>query len=134
VCRESPLAGKRSPVIQKPFPFRRFRLFTFLVGVSLWGSPICSQDQRRDWQAEVKEFAVVKDWESAMRIVERELARAPQDMDVRAWRARVLSWSGHLAESEKEYLEILKVSRNDPDNWMGLASVYLREGRAADGA
>jgi hypothetical protein len=67
-----------------------------------------------------------------MRIVERELARAPQDMDVRAWRARVLSWSGHLAEAENEYLEILKTSRNDPDNWMGLASVYLREGRRED--
>jgi tetratricopeptide (TPR) repeat protein len=63
-----------------------------------------------------------------MRIVDREVARAPQDMDVRAWHARVLTWSGHLTEAEKEYLEILKVSRNDPDNWMGLASVYLREG------
>src|SRR5467141_4947529 len=65
-----------------------------------------------------------------MRIVERELARAPQDTDVRAWRARVMTWSGHLAEAEKEYLEILKVSRNDPDNWMGLASVYSCEGKA----
>ncbi len=53
-------------------------------------------------------------------------------MDARAWRARVLTWAGQLAEAEKEYLEILKVSRTDPDNWMGLASVYLREGRVAD--
>jgi len=68
-----------------------------------------------------------------MNIVERELARAPQDVDVRAWRARILNWSGHPAEAEKEYLEILKVSRNDPDNWMGLASAYLREGKVEDG-
>src|SRR4029077_13825500 len=47
-------------------------------------------------------------------------------------RARVLAWSGQLAEAEKEYLEIVKVSRTDPDNWMGLANVYLREGRAED--
>src|SRR4029077_1306575 len=73
-----------------------------------------------------------QDWKSALQIVEREVARAPQDMDVRAWRARVLAWSGQLAEAEKKYLEILKVSRTDPDNWMGLASVYLREGRAED--
>jgi tetratricopeptide (TPR) repeat protein len=53
-------------------------------------------------------------------------------MDVRAWRARVLTWSGQLAEAEKEYLEILKFARSDPDNWMGLASVYLREGKATD--
>jgi len=67
-----------------------------------------------------------------MRIIDRELARAPHDLDVRAWRARVLAWSGHLPEAEKEYLEILQSARNDPDNWMGLASVYQREGRAED--
>lgn len=64
-----------------------------------------------------------------MRLVDQEIARAPRDMDVRSWRARVLTWSGHLAEAEQEYLEILKVSRTDPDNWMGLASVYMREGK-----
>jgi hypothetical protein len=51
---------------------------------------------------------------------------------VRAWRARVLTWSGRLAEAELEYLQIVKVARNDPDNWMGLASVYLREGRTQE--
>ena len=67
-----------------------------------------------------------------MRVVEQQIRRAPQDMDVRAWRARVLAWSGKLPEAEKEYLEILKVSRIDPDNWMGLASVYWREGKIAE--
>lgn len=51
---------------------------------------------------------------------------------MRAWRARVLAWSGKLPEAEKEYVEILKVSRTDPDNWVGLASVYLREGKLSD--
>jgi hypothetical protein len=64
--------------------------------------------------------------------VDQEISRAPQDMDIRAWRARVLAWSGHLPEAEKVYLEILKVSRNDPDNWMGLSNVYLREGRIVE--
>jgi tetratricopeptide (TPR) repeat protein len=95
--------------------------------------PAFAQDQPSAWQTQVRKFAESKDWDSAMRIVERELARAPQDLDVRAWRARVLNWSGHPAEAEKEYLEILKVSRNDPDNWMGLASAYLREGKVEDG-
>jgi tetratricopeptide (TPR) repeat protein len=94
--------------------------------------PAFGQDQPSEWQTQVRKFAETKEWDSAMRIVEREIARAPQDMDVRAWRARVLSWSGHLAEAEKEYLEILKAARNDPDNWMGLASVYSREGRIED--
>lgn len=67
-----------------------------------------------------------------MQLVDEVLARVPHDMDVRAWRARLLAWSGHLVEAEKEYLEILRVSRMDPDTWLGLAAVYLREGRIRD--
>jgi tetratricopeptide (TPR) repeat protein len=50
-------------------------------------------------------------------------------MDVRAWRARILAWSGQLSEAEKEYREILAVVPDDPDNWLGLASVYSRQDR-----
>jgi tetratricopeptide (TPR) repeat protein len=67
-----------------------------------------------------------------MRIVEEEIARAPGDMDVRAWRARVLEWSGKLPEAEHEYLAILQVSKQDPDNWLGLGNVYLRQGKTQD--
>jgi tetratricopeptide (TPR) repeat protein len=95
--------------------------------------PAFGQEHPAEWQTQVRKFVESKDWDSAMSIVERERARAPQDLDVRAWRARVLNWSGHPAEAEKEYLEILKVSPNDPDNWMGLASAYLREGKVEDG-
>jgi tetratricopeptide (TPR) repeat protein len=103
-----------------------------LFGALLIASSVFGQDQPPDWQAQVRKYCEVQDWNSALRIVDQEVARAPQDMDVLAWRARVLAWSGHLAEAEKEYLEILKASRNDPDNWMGLANVYLREGRIPD--
>lgn len=87
------------------------------------------QNQTTDWQAQVRKYAEAQDWGAAMKLVDQEIARAPKDMDVRAWRARVLAWSGHLGEAEKEFLEILKVSGKDPDNWMGLAGVYLREGK-----
>lgn len=93
-----------------------------------------AQSQAPDWQAQVRKYADAKDWDSAMRLVEEQITRTPQDMDVRAWRARVLAWAGKLPEAEKEYLEILKVSRTDPDNWMGLASVYLREGKLPEAA
>jgi tetratricopeptide (TPR) repeat protein len=95
-------------------------------------SPAFAQAQTPDWQVQARKYAEEQDWDSALRIVDEAVARSPQDMDVRAWRARVLTWSGHLAEAEKEYLGILKVSRRDPDNWMGLASVYLREGRVPE--
>jgi len=73
-----------------------------------------------------------KDWTAAMDIVDQEIAHAPKDMDIRAWRARVLMWSGKIAEAEREYLEILAIVPNDPDNWMGLANVYSRERRAEE--
>jgi Tetratricopeptide repeat len=60
------------------------------------------------------------------------IARSPQDSDLWAWRARVLTWSGRFDEAEAEYLRILKISRNDPDVWLGLANVYLRQGKNAD--
>jgi tetratricopeptide (TPR) repeat protein len=104
-------------------------IFSLIASALLSVSPTYGQTQTPDWQAQVRKFAKAEDWESAMRLVNQEIARAPEDMDIRSWRARVFAWSGHLAEAEKEYLEILKVSRTDPDNWMGLAGVYLREGK-----
>src|SRR5260370_32130821 len=107
-------------------------LLRLILVVLLVACPTFSQEKTPDWQTQVRKYAEAQDWDSAMRIVDREVARSPQDMDVRASRARVLAWSGHVTEAEKEYIEILRASRNDPDNWMWLASVYSREGRADD--
>ncbi len=108
------------------------QLLRLVVLVILAACPAFSQEHTPDWQTQVRKYVQTQDWDSALRVVDREVAKAPQDMDVRAWRARVLAWSGQLGEAEKEYLAILKVSRNDPDNWMGLASVYSREGKAEE--
>jgi tetratricopeptide (TPR) repeat protein len=132
VCEESTFGNPKSPAGWRTLHFRLPLLLWFLVPVSLLCWPLRAQVQPPAWQAEVRKYAEAQDWDSAMKIVDRELARASQDMDVRAWRARLLTWSGQLAEAEKEYLEILKFTRNDPDNWMGLASVYVREGRLED--
>ena len=106
---------------------RRLVLGTFLLALPVWG-----QNPPADWQTQVRNYSELKDWASAMRIVDQEIARAPEDMDVRAWRARVLEWSGKLAEAEREYLQILEVSKSDPDNWLGLANVYLGEGKTQE--
>jgi tetratricopeptide (TPR) repeat protein len=100
-----------------------------LIGVFLLVLPLQAQNPTADWQAQVRKYSELKDWASAMRIVDQEIARAPKDMDVRAWRARVLAWSGNPTEAEREYLQILQVSKSDPDNWLGLANVYVAEGK-----
>src|SRR5713226_7380846 len=76
-------------------PLSTLRSFTsrLLAFVSIFGSLGWAQQPAPDWQAEVQKYAQAQDWSGAMRIVDREIARAPHDMDVRAWRARVLAWS-----------------------------------------
>ncbi len=118
--------------MQETLGFVLLRVFELVAGALLLAAPMRSQMQAPEWQAEVRRYAEAQDWISAMRIVDQQAAAAPQDMDVRAWRARVLSWSGRLPEAEKEYLEILKFARNDPDDWMGLAGVYSREGKTEE--
>src|SRR5256885_10753250 len=103
-------------------------LFLFWVFFSAFFS-VFARAQAPDWQTQVRRHAEAQDWASAMRAVEQEILRAPGDMDVREWRARVLTWSGHLAQAEQEYLEILKIAPADPDKWAGLANVFAREGK-----
>ena len=111
VCAKTRLSRQRyrSPSVGgiKPFAAEILSLTVVALG---WVLPARGQTQTPtpNWQTQVRQLAEAKDWKSAMRIVEQEIARAPQDMDVRAWRTRVLAWSGQLAEGENEYREILK--------------------------
>ena len=82
-----------------------------------------------DWQIQTRKLAEERDWAAAITIVEQEIARRPVDVAVLAWRARILTWSGHLPEAETQYLNILKITQQDPDNWLGLGTVYLAEGK-----
>jgi len=92
-----------------------------------WG-----QQATADWQVELRRCADAHEWGAAMSIVDREKAQAPKDLSVKAWRARILTWSGQLAEGEKEYREVIAAAPSDPDNWMGLAGVYFKEGQIQD--
>lgn len=103
-----------------------------VIAAVLLALPARAQDPQSDWQEQVRKYSQMKDWASAMRIIDQEIARSPRDMDVRAWRARILEWSGNLAQAEQEFLQVLQASKNDPDNWLGLGEVYLREGKTPE--
>src|SRR5437763_13124675 len=128
VCTNTDFLSPGDMVPGKPKKATWGSLLALVAVAFSWVYPAYGQVPMPNWQGQVRAYVEAKDWYSAMRLVEQEIARAPQDMDVRAWRARVLAWSGKLPEAEKEYLAILQVSRTDPDNWMGLADVYLRQG------
>jgi tetratricopeptide (TPR) repeat protein len=103
-----------------------------LILLTLFAPSAAAQAQQSDWQLQVRKYCDASDWPSAVRVLEQQIARAPNDLDLKAWRARVLGWSGNLAAAQQEYLAILAVSPNDPDVWAGLANVYAREGRKRD--
>lgn len=94
--------------------------------LSFW---VSAQQSPPTWQDDIRRRAEAQDWNGALEIVNQEIARSPQDMDVRAWRARVLLWSGQLEQARLEYQTILATAQKDPDDWMGLAAVYSREGK-----
>jgi hypothetical protein len=100
------------------------------VGVVSWillGHPWARAQQGTPvWQQEVRRYAQAKDWTAAMTIIDRKIDSAPRDLDMRAWRARILTWSGNLAEAEREYLQILAISLL-PTRYTGTQSplVYL---------
>ncbi len=84
------------------------------------------------WEPEVRVYVASKNWSSAMQAVNRKLAESPNDANARAWRARILTWSGQLVAAEGEYRWLLAAVPNDPDNYLGMASVYVAQGRLED--
>lgn len=132
VCQEAGRKWQRRPrTLQRRWGngVPRMWLLVFLAGLASFPLALLGQESKPDWQAEVRKCAETQDWARAMSVVERELAYAPQDEEARTWRARVLTWMGRLGEAEHEYSRLAKISPNDPDHWLGLASVYLRESR-----
>jgi tetratricopeptide (TPR) repeat protein len=107
-------------------------LSIFAFGAALFGAPGQAQQPTEAWQTQVRKYSDAHDWDDALRVVDQQIALSPDDIDVRAWRARVLTWAGRLTEAEHEFGEILKIDKSDPDNWMGLATVYMRQGRTEE--
>jgi tetratricopeptide (TPR) repeat protein len=112
--------------------FRVFLSYTLLVAATLFAPSSFAQQTEEPWVTEVRKDAESHEWDKAMKIVDEQLALHPDDMDIRAWRARILAWSGKLTDAEREYDAIVKVEKNDPDNWIGLAGIYLQQGRLDD--
>jgi Tfp pilus assembly protein PilF len=105
----------------------QFRAWVALVGLTC-GCPAAGQ-QASDWQSEIRQRIAAHQLDDALSIAERRLAEAPQDMEARGWRARLLAWSGQWREAETEYRRVLETNPHDVDLLLGLASVLSWEKR-----
>jgi len=81
--------------------------------------------QALDWQLEIREQVATKQLAAALAIAERRLANAPEDLEARGWRARLLGWTGQWKEAEAEYRRVLEVAPRDTDLLLGLADVLI---------
>jgi tetratricopeptide (TPR) repeat protein len=107
----------------------RLLLSSRSLALLLLASLAQGQERPSDWRVQVRSYSEKGDWSAALLVIEREITLAPQDLDLKAWRARVLTWAGRLDEAEHDYREILAIDKTDPDNWAGLATICLREGK-----
>jgi tetratricopeptide (TPR) repeat protein len=123
---------KRSPIASLPSRGIGPLLLLFAFGAVFFGAATQAQQTEEAWQAEVRKDSDAHNYDDALRVVDQQIALSPDDMDIHGWRARVLTWAGRLTEAEHEFNEILKIEKSDPDDWMGLAEVYLRQGRTQE--
>src|SRR5712692_11673933 len=110
---------------------RQIAATLFVAAVFLFASSSNSlgQQQGSDWQQQVRELAKDRQWETALKTVERRLAEVPHDLEARGWRARLLTWMGRLPEAASEYRVALASAPNDGDLLEGLAGVLARQQR-----
>jgi hypothetical protein len=108
----------------------RHVLVLIALGSEFCVAPVQAQQSDQPWRTEVRKYSDSHKWNDALGIVNEQIARSPTDLDIRAWRALVLTWAGRLPEAEQEFNEILKIEAGNPDYWIGLATVYLRQGRS----
>ena len=114
---------------------RLLLVMALLLVVAQVSSGRQTAEPQNAWQSEVRRLCDAHDWPTALRIVDEELVRSPKDLEVKAWRARVLTWAGRLEEAEQTYREVLRAEdpgHYDPDHWFGLATVCWRQGKTQE--
>jgi tetratricopeptide (TPR) repeat protein len=107
-------------------------VLAFLASISLSLSLAAGQEGIAAWEPEVRDYVARKEWTSAMQVIDRELGASPNDENAKAWRARILTWSGQLIAAEQEYRWLIAADPHDPDNYLGLGAVYVAQGRSED--
>lgn len=98
-----------------------------LLALFLLAAPLYAQQAAVDWQEQVKTLVAQKHLEEALQVTEKRLEAAPQDVEARGWRGRLLLWTNRLPEAEADYRQALAAAPKDTDLMSGLAAVLARE-------
>ena len=77
----------------------RWPLAPLLIAITL---PLEAQPAV-DWPGVVRTLVSAHQMDRAMKTTEEWIGKYPEDLDARAWHARILGWQGHASESEEEF-------------------------------
>jgi YaiO family outer membrane protein len=84
-----------------------------------------------DWQAAIR-LRAADDHAGALAIADERLARRPDDLEARGWRARILGWMGRWQDAEVEYRRVLERAPRDVEILVGLGRALRALDRAAE--
>jgi hypothetical protein len=94
-------------------------------------SPVAfAQGPATDPASEVRALVAGGRVDRAAGVVDEWIRTSPDDLDARAWHARILSWTNRWPEAEAEYRNLLARSPSDIDLLAGLADVLDWQGHA----
>ena len=85
--------------------------------------------QSIDWPGRIRQLVADHRIDQALTVSDQWLAAAPQDLEARGWRARLLAWSNRWNEAEAEYRRVLESAPADNDILLGLADVLTWQKR-----
>jgi YaiO family outer membrane protein len=97
-----------------------------LLGSNALAQPAADQVSR------IRSLVAAGQFDRASAIVDDWTTRFPDDLDARAWRARLLAWTNRWPEAESAYRELLVLAPNDVDLLSGLADVLYWQRRGED--
>jgi tetratricopeptide (TPR) repeat protein len=101
-------------------------ILAFVAGLGL-SSTARANPPADDWKAEVRALLAAGNARQALSVADRRLAEAPEDLEARGWRARVLMRLDRTPEAEAEYRKVLAAVPDDTDILYGLAEALARQ-------
>jgi YaiO family outer membrane protein len=70
-------------------------------------------------------------WDEALRILDNQALVHPENIDVRLFRARIISWKKNYGQAESGYNEVLGINPGNADALIGLAEIASWQGDLA---
>jgi YaiO family outer membrane protein len=100
-----------------------------VMGLAASTGANASAQPQPDEASRVRSLVAAGQLDRASAVVDAWTARYPEDLDARAWHARLLAWTNRWSEAEAAYRELLVRVPNDVDLIAGLADVLAWQRR-----